>query len=90
METDLDIEAACILRRGGLWTVMITEKLQCCVPFPRNVNLAGIVYFQPGENHFVSNIVMEDNQVWYYDGLINGQMATWIDRPVTVPSKRWR
>jgi hypothetical protein len=35
-------------------------------------NLAGIVYFKPGEHHFVSNIVTEDNQVWYYDGLING------------------
>jgi hypothetical protein len=35
-------------------------------------NLAGIVYFKPGESHFVSNIVMEDNWVWYYDGLING------------------
>jgi hypothetical protein len=34
--------------------------------------LAGVVYFKSGENHFVSNIIMEDNQVWYYDGLING------------------
>ena len=35
-------------------------------------NLAGIMYFKPGESHFISNIVMEDNWVWYYDGLING------------------
>ena len=35
-------------------------------------NLAGVMYFKPGESHFVSNIVTEDNQVWYYDGLING------------------
>ena len=35
-------------------------------------NLAGVVYFKSGESHFVSNIIMEDNQVWYYDGLING------------------
>jgi hypothetical protein len=34
-------------------------------------NLAGIVYFKSGESHFVSNI-MQDDQVWYYDGLING------------------
>ena len=26
-------------------------------------NLAGVVYFKPGESHFVSNIVTEDNQV---------------------------
>ena len=38
-------------------------------------NLAGVVYFKPEESHFVSNIVTEDNWVWYYDGLINrGQM----------------
>ena len=35
-------------------------------------NLVGIVYFKSGESHFVSNIITEDNQVWYYDGLING------------------
>jgi hypothetical protein len=35
-------------------------------------SLAGVVYFKSGESHFVSNIIMEDNQVWYYDGLING------------------
>ena len=53
--------------------------------------LAGIVYSKPGENHLVSNIVMEDtedNQVWYYDPLINGGMQDHLDRLVTVPSKR--
>jgi hypothetical protein len=35
-------------------------------------NLAGIVYFKSGESHFVSNLIMPNNQVWYYDGLING------------------
>ena len=30
------------------------------------------MYFKPGENHFVSNIITEDNYLWYYDGLING------------------
>ena len=35
-------------------------------------NLAGVVYFKSGESHFVSNIIMEDNQIWYYDGLVNG------------------
>ena len=34
--------------------------------------IAGVVYFKSGQSHFVSNVIMEDNQVWYYDGLING------------------
>ena len=29
------------------------------------------MYFK-SESHFVSNIIMEDNQIWYYDGLVNG------------------
>ena len=36
------------------------------------------MYFKSGENHFVSNIIMEDNQVWYYDAsglIIGGQMV---------------
>ena len=78
-----------VKQEWDLWTVMITEKLQCGVPFhPRNVSLVGTVYFEPGENHFVSNIVMEDNQVWYYDPLINGDMQDHLDRPVTIPFKR--
>ena len=44
-------------------------------------DLAGVVYFKPGESHFVSNIVMEDNQVWYYDSLINGGQTVYT-RPL--------
>ena len=43
-------------------------------------DLAGVVYFKPGESHFVSNIVMEDNQVWYYDGLINGGIQDHLEQ----------
>jgi hypothetical protein len=46
-------------------------------------NLSGVVYFKPGENHFVSNIVMEDNKVWYYDGLTNGGQMMHM-RPLQV------
>ena len=35
-------------------------------------SLAGVVYFKSGESHFVSNIITEDNRIWYYDGLVNG------------------
>ena len=35
-------------------------------------NLAGVVYLKSEASHFVSNIVMQNNQVWYYNGLISG------------------
>jgi uncharacterized protein DUF6570/helitron helicase-like protein/PIF1-like helicase len=33
-------------------------------------NLAGVVYYK--EEHFVSNVITADNQLWFYDGLTSG------------------
>ena len=39
---------------------------------PHKYNLAGIVYYKDADRHFVSNIVMPDKQLWYYDSMSNG------------------
>ena len=39
---------------------------------PHKYDLAGIVYYKDAEQHFVSNIVTPDKQLWFYDGMSNG------------------
>ena len=39
-------------------------------------SLAGVVYYKDTEQHFVSNIVTPDKQLWSYDHMINdGHMS---------------
>ena len=35
-------------------------------------SLAGIVYYKDADQHFVSNIVTPDKDLWFYDGMRNG------------------
>ena len=39
---------------------------------PHKYNLAGVVYYKDADQHFVSNIVTPDKQLWSYDGMSNG------------------
>ena len=39
---------------------------------PHKYNLAGIVYYKSADQHFVSNIITQDNQLWSYDGMRDG------------------
>jgi hypothetical protein len=39
---------------------------------PHKYSLAGVVYYKDADQHFVSNIVTPDKQLWFYDGMSNG------------------
>ena len=39
---------------------------------PHEYNLAGVIYYKNADQHFVSNIVTPDKQLWSYDGMTNG------------------
>jgi hypothetical protein len=39
---------------------------------PHKYDLAGVIYYKDAEQHFVSNIVTPDKQLWFYDGMKNG------------------
>ena len=39
---------------------------------PYRYDLAGVVYYKDADQHFVSNIVTPDKQLWSYDGMSNG------------------
>ena len=40
-------------------------------------DLAGVVYYRDTDQHYVSNIVTADNQVWFYDGLKTGSQLVY-------------
>ncbi|KAF8809973.1 hypothetical protein BYT27DRAFT_7093289 [Phlegmacium glaucopus] len=35
-------------------------------------NLAGVIYYRNTDEHFISNIITADKQLWFYDGLNTG------------------
>ena len=73
IETSFSIAPPLLALEFSRCNIEINHSIQINVHGDRHgYNLAGVVYFKPGESHFVSNIIMEDNQVWYYDGLLNG------------------
>ena len=46
-------------------------------------NLAGIVYYR--NEHFVSNVITADKQVWYYDGITTGSQLIYSGSLLSCP-----
>jgi hypothetical protein len=49
----------------------------------RKYELAGIVYYR--DEHFVSNIITADKQLWYYDGLTTGSQLVYSGSLLSCP-----
>ena len=56
---------------------------------PHKYNLAGVVYYKHAEQHFVSNIVTPDKQLWSYDGMRNGGRMSCLGPLATRQPAMW-
>ena len=56
---------------------------------PHKYNLAGVVYYKRAEQHFVSNIVTPDKQLWSYDGMRNGGRMSCLGPLATRQPAMW-
>jgi hypothetical protein len=46
-------------------------------------DLAGVVYYR--DEHFVSNIITADKQLWFYDGLTTGSQLVYSGSLLSCP-----
>lgn len=48
-------------------------------------DLAGVVYYSNTDQHFVSNIITADKQLWFYDGLNTGSQLVYSGSLLSGP-----
>ncbi|KAI0713347.1 hypothetical protein C8Q76DRAFT_621326 [Earliella scabrosa] len=59
------------------------------ITFPgieQRYRLAGIVYYH--NLHFVCRVIDKGGQVWFHDGVVNGESAIYEDNVINMPMKK--